>query len=118
MPKKVSQIQEYCEKKKELDRKAAQEEYRLKMWEWSASLVQATANIAEGNKKLGKADKLRFLNISQSSLEECRYYIILSQDLHYISKEDADLLNYKIEGASWYLNAYINGIINNSGIKD
>jgi len=40
--------EEYCEKKKEIDRKAAQEEYKLKMWEWSASLVQATANIAEG----------------------------------------------------------------------
>lgn len=40
--------EEYCEKKKEIDRKAAREEYRLKMWEWSASLVQATANIAEG----------------------------------------------------------------------
>ena len=40
--------EEYCEKKKEIDRKAAREEYKLKMWEWSASLVQATANIAEG----------------------------------------------------------------------
>ena len=40
--------EEYCEKKKEIDRKAAKDEYKLKMWEWSASLVQATANIAEG----------------------------------------------------------------------
>lgn len=40
--------EEYCEKKKEIDRKAARKEYKLKMWEWSASLVQATANIAEG----------------------------------------------------------------------
>ena len=40
--------EEYCEKKKEIDRKAAKDEYKLKMWEWSASLIQATANIAEG----------------------------------------------------------------------
>ena len=40
--------EEYCEKKKEIARKAAREEYKLKMWEWSASLIQATANIAEG----------------------------------------------------------------------
>ena len=34
--------------KKELDKKAAQEEYKLKMWEWTASFLQATANIAQG----------------------------------------------------------------------
>jgi four helix bundle protein len=47
------------------------------------SAVSIAANIAEGFKKKGKADKLRFLNISQGSLEECRYYLILSQDLNY-----------------------------------
>ena len=40
--------EEYCEKKKELDKKAAQEEYKLKMWEWTASFLQATANVAQG----------------------------------------------------------------------
>ncbi len=92
---------------------------RFGLWsQFTRAAVSIPANIAEGTKKLSRADKLRFLNISQSSLEECRYYIILSRDLQYISKEDADLLNYKIDGASWYLNAYVNGIINNNGIKD
>lgn len=45
--------------------------------------VSVPANIAEGFKKLGTADKLRFLNIAQGSLEECRYYLILCRDLHY-----------------------------------
>ena len=45
--------------------------------------VSIAANIAEGFKKRGKADKLRFFNISQGSLEECRYYLILSKDLNY-----------------------------------
>lgn len=44
----IISYEEYCEKKKEIDKKAAREEYKLKMWEWSASLIQATANIAEG----------------------------------------------------------------------
>lgn len=43
--------EEYNEKKKEIDKKAAQEEYKLKMWEWSSSLLTATANIAEGVSK-------------------------------------------------------------------
>lgn len=46
--------------------------------------VSVAANIAEGFKKRGLADKMRFLNISQGSLEECHYYIILSRDLHYL----------------------------------
>ena len=38
--------------------------------------VSIEANIAEGYKKLRKADKLRFFNISEGSMEECRDYII------------------------------------------
>ena len=44
--------------------------------------VSIAANIAEGFKRTGKKDKLRFFNISHSSLEECKYYIILSKDLN------------------------------------
>lgn len=46
--------------------------------------VSIAANIAEGYKKKGTKDKLRFFNISQGSIEECRYYLILSRDLNYI----------------------------------
>jgi four helix bundle protein len=43
--------------------------------------VSVPANFAEGFKKLGLADKVRFYNIAQGSLEECRYYLILAKDL-------------------------------------
>jgi len=45
--------------------------------------VSVPANIAEGFKKKTKPEKLRFYNIAQGSLEECRYYLILAQDLGY-----------------------------------
>jgi len=45
--------------------------------------VSVPANIAEGFKRRGANDKVRFYNIAQASLEECRYYFILSQDLGY-----------------------------------
>jgi len=45
--------------------------------------ISVPANIAEGFKKRGSADKLRFMNIAQGSLEECRYYMILAEDLGY-----------------------------------
>jgi four helix bundle protein len=40
--------------------------------------VSVPANIAEGFKRRTRGDKVRFLNIAQASLEECRYYLILS----------------------------------------
>ena len=43
--------------------------------------VSIPSNIAEGFKKRGKSDKARFMNIAQGSLEESRYYLILSRDL-------------------------------------
>jgi four helix bundle protein len=48
--------------------------------------VSIPANIAEGFRKQSKQDKARFLNISEGSLEECRYYLILSHDLKYMDK--------------------------------
>lgn len=49
--------------------------------------VSVPANIAEGFKKRGRRDKSRFYNISQGSLEECRYYLILARDLGYARTE-------------------------------
>jgi four helix bundle protein len=45
--------------------------------------VSIAANIAEGFRKRGRSDKARFMNISQGSIEECRYYLILARDLQY-----------------------------------
>jgi four helix bundle protein len=45
--------------------------------------VSVPANIAEGFKRRGLGDKAHFYNIAQSSLEEVRYYFILSRDLGY-----------------------------------
>ncbi|MFH1217686.1 MAG: four helix bundle protein [Pseudomonadota bacterium] len=62
--------------------------------------VSVPANIAEGFKKRTKPDKWRFLNIAQASLEECRYYLILAQDLGY---GNASQLTEQLEEASNYL---------------
>lgn len=74
--------------------------------QFQRAAVSIPANIAEGYKKLSKADKLRFINISQGSLEECRYYVILSKDLAYISIDDYCQLNALVEDVCRLLNAY------------
>lgn len=86
--------------------------------QFQRAAVSIAANIAEGYKKLSKADKLRFLNISQGSLEECRYYCILSRDLGYIDESRFQILTQMILDTSYILNAYIKGIVNNTGVKD
>jgi four helix bundle protein len=45
--------------------------------------ISIAASIAEGFKKKDLSDKARFMNIAQSSLEECRYYLVLAKDLGY-----------------------------------
>ena len=86
--------------------------------QFQRAAVSIVANIAEGSKKLSKADKLRMMNIAQGSLEECRCYVMLSKDLEYISEEECNTLTYSIEGASYYLNAYCKAITEDKGIKD
>jgi four helix bundle protein len=66
--------------------------------------VSIAANIAEGFKRRGRGDKLRFLNIAQASLEECRYYLILTQDLRYGETIAPMVL---LEDASRLLDAYV-----------
>ncbi len=50
--------------------------------------VSIPANLAEGFKKRTPKDKSNFYNIAQGSLEELRYYLILSKDLNYIEDND------------------------------
>jgi len=70
--------------------------------------VSIPANIAEGFRKRGVADKTRFMNIAQGSLEECPYYLILGKDLGY---GDTPKLTWLLEEVSRLLNAYIKAIL-------
>lgn len=70
--------------------------------------VSVPANIAEGFKKKGAADKARFYNISQGSLEECRYYLILAQDLGYA---ETDQLTADLDEIGRMLDAYLRALL-------
>ena len=65
--------------------------------------VSIAANIAEGFKKHSKADKLRYYNIAQGSIEESRYYLILARDLEYGDTFESNRL---IEEVSKLLESY------------
>lgn len=73
--------------------------------------VSIAANIAEGFKKTGSADTIRYMNISQGSLEECRYYLILANDLGY--GVSGELLN-QLDEVGRVLAGYLNAIKKNN----
>ena len=60
------------------------------------SAVSIAANIAEGFKKRGKRDKAKFYNISEGSLEETKYYLLLVNDLEYADTSDFEDLTNEI----------------------
>jgi four helix bundle protein len=70
--------------------------------------VSIPANIAEGFRRRGKADKARFMNIAEGSVEECRYFLILVKDLGY---GDTERLASLLEEVSRLLNAYTAAIL-------
>jgi len=70
--------------------------------------VSIPANIAEGFRRRGKSDKTRFFNIAQASVEECRYYLILTRDLDYADIDEAYRL---IQEVSKLLDAYAKNIL-------
>ena len=80
--------------------------------QFQRAAVSIAANIAEGYKRMGKDDKLRFYNYSQGSLEECRCYIYLANDFSYISSAEAEKMIDEIEETSKILNSYIIAIKN------
>ena len=69
--------------------------------------VSIAANIVEGFKKKTRMEKLRFLNIAQGSIEECRYYLILAKDLGYGNGQEC---MSQLEETSKLLEAYSNSI--------
>ena len=70
--------------------------------------ISIPANIVEGFKKKSKADKVRFLNIAQGSIEECRYYLILAKDLGY---GDSEELKHELIEVSKLLEVYASSIL-------
>ncbi len=75
--------------------------------QFKRAAVSVAANIAEGFAKFSDRDKIRFFNIAQGSLEECKYYSLLSKDLGFGENRSLQDL---AEQTSKVLTAYCNSI--------
>ncbi len=70
--------------------------------------VSIPANIAEGFKRQGIQDKIRLYNIAEASLEEVKYFLILSKDLDYISSSEREFTQAESVGR------LLNGLISST----
>ncbi|MBI3331661.1 four helix bundle protein [Candidatus Peregrinibacteria bacterium] len=69
-------------------------ELRSQMRKSSSSVP---TNIAEGNIKRSAKDQKHFLEIAEASLEELHYQYLLSKDLGYITQQEFDEADDKIQ---------------------
>lgn len=75
------------------------------------SSVSVAANIAEAFKKRSNKNKVRILNISQGSLSETEYFLMLAHDLQYV---DTSALKINADEVGRILEGYIKSIKNSS----
>lgn len=73
--------------------------------------ISIPANIAEGYGKRSSADKARFYNIAQGSLNECRYYLRLAKDLGYAETQS---LTEQSNEIGKMLRSYTNKVLTSS----
>lgn len=52
------------------------------------AVISVASNIVEGFKRKSIKDSLHFYNISEASLEEVKYQLLIAKDLEYINKEE------------------------------
>ncbi len=69
--------------------------------------ISIVANIVEGNARNHKKEFIQFLYLSNGSLEEVKYYLILSRDLSYISNSTYEDLQKNAEEISKMINSLI-----------
>lgn len=71
--------------------------------------VSAPSNIVEGFNRYGNADKAKFYNYSEASLEEVRYQLLLPHDLEYA---DTTALQDKAKEVKRILHSYSENVRN------
>jgi len=76
------------------------------------SAYSVPSNIVEGHSKKSNKDFLKFLYISRGSLEELRYFILLSKDLNYIKNNEYEKIENEILEISKMLNKFIISVKN------
>jgi four helix bundle protein len=60
-------------------------------------------DIAEGNGRRSKKEKVRFIDIAMASLDELHYQCVLASDLQWLNSEIVDTLNSALQRVGYLL---------------
>ena len=75
--------------------------------------ISIPSNFAEGYRKVSVKDKLRMYNIALCSLEECRHYLLLANDLYSLVRPE---LTHKLDRTAKRFYGYCKAIQTNSNL--
>ncbi len=78
------------------------------------AVVSVASNIVEGFTRLTVHDSLHFYNMSDASLEEVRYQLLVAYDLGYIKEQEYNNVIKLAEEVSKMLKSWIKSQIQNS----
>lgn len=79
------------------------------------SAASVPANIAEGFGRRTTKDLLHFITVANGSLEETRYFLILSADLHYLAAENLAEMERQCSSVGQMLGALSRSLPDRSG---
>jgi four helix bundle protein len=71
-----------------------------------------SSNIVEGHSRKSKKEFLQFLYIAKGSLEEVKYFLRLSYDLHYITEKNYKEIKEKADEVSKLLHKFTKSLLN------
>ena len=84
----------------------AQEKYGLVL-QMRRAAISVASNIVEGFKRRSRKESLNFYNISDGSLEELKYQLLLARDLGYLAQSDFNFVNSLAEETGRTLNGWL-----------
>jgi four helix bundle protein len=73
--------------------------------------VSVPAHLVEGFKRKSQQDKIRFYNVAEASLEELKYFLLLSRDLAFL--KEAQPISEQAETVSRLLYRFIESVQQN-----
>ncbi len=85
------------------------EKYRL-IDQMIRAAYSVPANIAEGNSRNTTKDYINYLYIARGSINELKYFLLLSKDLNYININEYSRLKEKCVSIAKQLNGLINSL--------
>ncbi len=101
----------------QLTKKFPPEERYCLIQQMRRAVISVVANIAEGSKRKSVKDRSHFFVMADTSLEEIKCYFIVSLDLEYCSRSEAESLTEQARKVGRMLSGLIRAVSQESTLR-